>query len=264
VGVSREVTIFRPTSKKIAPQGAAFYAEPKFLARPRLKEWWTLLHPPYTMLHLSFVVIGACLVGPVNAVYLWVTVAAFFLGVGVGAHALDELMGRPLATTIPRWQLIAASVAGVGGAAALGVVGAVIVSPYLAFFIVVGVVIALGYNLELFHARLHTDAIFALGWGAFPLLTAYFAQHAALSATAVFGGAFAALISHTQRQLSAPARDIRRRTSSIEGSQVLNDGAVVPISATSMLRPLEGSLRALCWASTVLACALVWARFQPH
>ena len=44
-----------------------------------MKEWWTLLHPPYTMLHLSFVAIGACLVGPVNAVYLWVTLAAFFL-----------------------------------------------------------------------------------------------------------------------------------------------------------------------------------------
>lgn len=258
------MTLFRPTSKKSAPQGAAFYAEPKFLARPRLREWWTLLHPPYTMLHLSFVTIGACLVGPTNAVYLVVTLAAFFLGLGVGAHALDELMGRPLATSIPKGQLIAASVLGLGGATALGVVGMVEVSPYLAIFIVVGVVIALGYNLELFHARLHTDVVFALGWGAFPLLTAYFAQHVALNVTALLGGAFAALISHTQRQLSGPARDIRRRTDTIEGSQVLNDGTVLPLSATSLLRPLEGALRTLCWAPTILALALVWARYQPH
>lgn len=255
------MTIFRATPKKVAPEGAAFYAQPKFLARPRLKEWWTLLHPPYTMLHLSFVVIGACLVGPVNAVYLWVTLAAFFLGVGVGAHALDELMGRPLATSIPRWQLVTAAMVGVGGGAALGVVGMAKVSPYLGFFIVVGVVVALGYNLELFQGRLHSDAVFALGWGAFPVLTAYFAQHATLSVAAVLAGAFAALTSQTQRQLSGPARDIRRRTMSIDGSQVLNDGTVVPLSTTSMLRPLESALRSLCWASTVLALALVWARF---
>jgi hypothetical protein len=258
------VTIFRSTSKRSAPQGAAFYAEPKFLVRPRMKEWWTLLHPPYTMLHLSFVAIGACLTGPVNAVYLWVTLAAFFLGVGVGAHALDELKGRPLKTTIPEWQLIAASALGVGGAAALGVVGMVLVTPYLGIFIVVGVVIALGYNLELFDARLHSDVAFALGWGAFPLLTAYFAQHESISVGAVFAGAYAALISQTQRQLSGPARDIRRRTSSIDGSQVLHDGTIVPLSTTSLLRPLEGALRALCWASTVLAVALVWTRFHPH
>jgi hypothetical protein len=258
------VTIFRPTSKKSPSQGAAFYAEPTFLGRRRTKEWWTLLHPPYTMLHLSFVVIGACLVGPVNAAYLWVTLAAFFLGVGVGAHALDELMGRPLGTTIPKGQLVTAAVLGLGGASALGVVGMVVVSPYLAIFIAVGVVIALGYNLELFHGRLHTDAAFALGWGAFPLLTAYFAEHVSVSVTALLGGAFAALTSHTQRQLSGPARDIRRRTDSVEGTQVLNDGTVLPLSAPSLLRPLEGALRTLCWASTALALALLWSRFRLH
>jgi hypothetical protein len=250
------------TPKKTPVGGPAFYAQPSFLKRTSLRDWWTLLHPPYTLLHLSFVVIGACLVGPVNAVRLTFTLVAFFLAVGVGAHALDELHGRPLSTSIPTWQLVAASSLGVGGAVILGVVGMFLVSAYLGIFIVVGVAIALSYNLELFNARLHSDAVFSLGWGAFPLLTAYFAQHAALSISSLLASVFAALISLTQRKLSSPARDVRRRTSSIEGSQVLLSGEVVPITSQSILAPLESALRALCWAVMILALALVYLRFH--
>jgi hypothetical protein len=215
-------------------------------------------------MHLSYVVIGACLVGPVNAVRLVITVLAFFLAVGVGAHALDELHGRPLSTSIPTWQLVAVACLGLGGAVALGVIGLFLVSPYLALFIVAGVAIALSYNLELFHSRWHSDVVFALGWGAFPVLTAYFAQHGDLSVSALGVAAFAAFISQTQRQLSTPARLIRRRTSSIEGQQVLVDGTIVPISSESMLRPFERALSSLCWATVVLAFALLYLRFDPH
>lgn len=257
------MTTFRPSAKKTSADGPAFYARPKFLSHPRTQEWWTLLHPPYTAMHLSFVVIGACLVGPVNAVRLTITVLAFFLAVGVGAHALDELHGRPLSTSIPTWQLVGAACLGLGGAVVLGVVGLFLVSPYLALFIVAGVAIALSYNLELFHSRWHSDVVFALGWGALPVLTAYFAQHQKLGVSALGAAAFAALISQTQRQLSTPARQIRRRTSSIEGQQVLLDGTVVPISNQSMLRPFERALTSLCWATVVLAFALIYLRFHP-
>jgi hypothetical protein len=215
-------------------------------------------------MHLSFVVIGACLVGPVNAVRLSITVLAFFLAVGVGAHALDELHGRPLSTSIPTWQLKSAACFGLGGAVVLGVVGLFLVSVYLSFFIVAGVALALCYNLELFHSRWHSDLVFALSWGAFPVLTAYFAQHSNLGVSALGAGAFAALISQTQRQLSTPARTIRRRTSSIEGQHVMLDGTVAPITEESMLRPLERALTSLCWATVVLALALAYLRFHPH
>jgi len=256
------VTTLRHFSKKVTGDGPAFYSNPSFLTRPVLREWWTLLHPPYTLMHLSFVVIGACLVGPVNAVRLVVTLAAFFLAVGVGAHALDELQGRPLATSIPTWQLVAASCVGVGGAVALGIVGLILVSPYLAIFIVAGVTVALGYNLELFHARLHTDALFVLGWGAFPVLTSYFAQHVTLSVPAFLASGFAALMSQTQRVLSSPARELRRRTASIEGHYVRTNGTIMPITSQSMLAPLERALRALCWASITIAVALCYLRFR--
>ena len=262
MGLPGTLTIFKFTQKKTPERGPAFYAQPKILTRTWQREWWTLLHPPYTLLHLSFVIIGACLAGPVNTVRLVFTVVAFFLAVGVGAHALDELKGRPLSTSIPTWQLVAASAVGFGGAVALGVVGLFLVSPYLAFFIVVGVTIALAYNLELFHGRLHSDIVFALGWGAFPLLTAYFAQHANVSVSALFAGVFAALISQTQRELSSPARDIRRRTSSINGVRVLLDGTTTPVTSESMLAPLERALRGLCWATFALALSLIYLRLH--
>ena len=190
--------------------GAAYYAQPRLLTHPRAREWWTVLHPPYTAWHLSYVVIGACLAAPVNATTLWASVLAFFFAVGLGAHALDELQGRPLSTCIPTWQLITVAAFGVGVAIALGVVGLFRSSPYLLIFMAVGVVMVVGYNLELFGGRLHSNATFALGWGGFPLVTAGFAQHGRLTFAVVCGGVFATLLAQAQRQLSTPARDLRR------------------------------------------------------
>jgi len=242
--------------------GPAFYAQPRLLHNRRSRDWWTLLHPPYTLCHLSFVVVGACLVGPVNSLSMWMTILAFFLAVGIGAHALDELQGRPLRTEIPAWQLKSAALLGVGGAVVVGVIGAVLTSGYLGIFIVVGVVLALGYNLELFHARLHTNLVFALSWGSFPLLTAYFAQHSTLNFAAFIAAVFAALIAGTQRQLSTPARNLRRRVSHVEGIQVHVDGSIVSITKEAQLQPLESALRLLCWASVALAVSLACARYH--
>jgi hypothetical protein len=243
-------------------EGPAFYARPSFLRRARAREWWTLLHPPYTLLHLSLVTIGACLSAPVNAVKLAATLAAFFLAVGIGAHSLDELHGRPLGTTMPSGQLVAAAVVGLGGAVALGIIGLFVVSPYLAIFIVVGLVIAVGYNLEVFGGRLHSPLVFVLGWGAFPLLTAYFAQHGSLSVASVVAAAFGALLSQVQQRLSTPARDLRRRIESVTGTVVGRDGSASPISRASLLKPLEGALKSLSWAGVTLALGLAFLRLH--
>jgi len=243
-------------SESPLPEGPAFYAQPSFLTRPRWREWWTVLHPPYTMLHLSLVSVGACLAGPVNTVHWVATLLAFFLAVGIGAHALDELNGRPLHTTIPAGQLVAAAFVGLGGAVALGVAGLFLVSGYLALFIVVGVVVAVGYNLELFGGRLHTSLVFVLSWGAFPVLTAYFAQHDTLSWASIAAALFGALVVKVQQILSTPARDLRRRVASVDGECVRADGSREAITKESLLRPYERALKALCWMGVALAVAL--------
>jgi hypothetical protein len=234
----------------------AYYA-----ARPGgWRDWWTLLHPPYTAWHLSYVVIGAALAPRVQASRLIATVLAFFLAVGLAAHALDELRGRPLRTRIPSSALVAVVVGGLAGALALGVAGVYRVGWILIPFMVAGPVLVIAYNAELFGGVMHTDFGFAAGWGAFPVLTGYVAQAGSLAVAPVLaaGGAFA--LSAAQRGLSTPARNIRRRAVRIEGSIAFGDGRIVPITADELLRPLELALRATSWAIVLLAAGMAVAR----
>jgi hypothetical protein len=240
-------------------EGAAFYAA----AGGGWREWWTVLHPPYTAWHLSYVVIGACLAPTVGVGRLVATLIAFFLAVGVGAHALDELNGRPLRTHLPGAALLAAGVLGLLGAVALGAVGVTRVGLGLLPFILVGALLVVGYNLELAGGRMHTDLGFAVSWGAFPVLTAYFAQAGDLDVSAVAGAAGALALSWAQRRLSTPARELRRQVRAVDGSLTLADGRVEALSRERLLRPLEEALRALSWGVVAVAAALAVARLGP-
>jgi hypothetical protein len=64
------------------------------------RDYVTLLHPPYTVWHLSYVVLGAGLAPTIRYGRLGASLMAFFLALGLGAHALDELHGHPLQTRI--------------------------------------------------------------------------------------------------------------------------------------------------------------------
>lgn len=224
------------------------------------RDWWTLLHPPYTAWHLAYVVLGASLAPHTDAVRLLATVLAFFLAVGVAAHALDEAHDRPLRTTISDAALWLAAGASLLGAVALGLVGLSRVGPWLLVFIVVGPLLVVGYNLELFGGRLHNDVAFAFAWGTFPLLTGYFAQASQLGLAALSGGAAAFALSYAQRALSTQARLLRRRVTTVEGALALDDGTVLELNDRVLLEPLERALRVLSWSVVALAVALAVAR----
>ncbi len=226
----------------------------------RWRDWITILHLPYTAWHLSYVLIGAGLAARVDGTRLVATLLAFALAVGIAAHALDELRGRPLATDISSPALVAVAALALGGAGILGVAGINRVGWGLAGFIAVGMVLVVGYNLELWGGRLHNSATFALAWGAFPVLTAYYAQVATIRPAAIAGAAFAFGLSRAQRVLSTEARDVRRRVVSIEGVRVYGDGNRQSISRSSVLGPYEGALVALSWSTCALGLALVLAR----
>jgi hypothetical protein len=238
------------------PARPAFYA-----AGPgRWRDWWTLLHPPYTAWHLSYVVIGATLAPRVKLVPLLAALIAFFLAVGLAAHALDEYHGRPLRTQIPGAVLLAVSAAGLAGAVALGVAGTLRVGWVLVPFLLVGPLLVVAYNAELFGGIVHTDAGFAAAWGAFPLLTSYVAQTGRLSAGSVLAAGAAFGLSAAQRSLSTPARLLRRRATGVTGSITLADGDSLALDATRLLAPLERALRAMSWSVVLLAAALAVAR----
>ena len=223
-------------------------------------DWWTLLHPPYTAWHLSYVVFGACLATHVSASRLVATLLAFFLAVGIAAHALDELHGRPLGTHISRSVLVTVTALSLAGAVALGAVGVWKVGWALIPFMVIGPVLVVGYNMELFGGRIHSDVWFAAAWGSFPVLVAYVAQTNSLSPAAVIAAAAAFFVSTAQRQLSTPARLIRRRSATVQGSISLRDGTSVSVDKRTLLLPLERALLSLSWGLVFLATAFAIAR----
>jgi len=238
-----------------APERPAFYA----LAPGGWRDWWTLLHPPYTVWHLSYVVIGASLAPQVNLRWLGETLLAFFLAMGVAAHALDELRSRPLGTRIPSAVLVGLAVAGLAGAIALGVDGMVEVSPWLGVFMGIGAFLVMTYNLELFAGAFHSDLWFAIAWGGFPVLTAFFAQTAELSVAAVVAAAACVVLSAAQRVLSTPVRRLRRHVVSVRGELGLDDGSREPLDEAALRAAPERALRLLSIAVPLVALALLVA-----
>jgi hypothetical protein len=218
----------------------AFYA----LERGGWRDYVTILHLPYTAWHLSYVAIGAALSPEFSGRRLLAALAAFFLALGIGAHVLDELNGRPLRTEIPQSVLIVLAAVSIGAATAIGIAAALAWTTWLLAFVAAGAFLVVAYNLELFGGFFHTDYWFGLAWGAFPVLTAYFVVAEELTDTALFAALFALATSLAQRTLSTQVREIRRR------------GTGDP----AMLVVPEAALRLLSLAMLVLAVTLLSLR----
>jgi hypothetical protein len=229
----------------VGPQGVsrpAFYA----LQSGGWRDYVTILHLPYTAWHLSYVAIGAALAAELHGDRLLAALAAFFLALGIGAHALDELQGRPLRTRIPRTVLWALALASIAGAVGIGVAAAFAWTPWLLAFVAAGAFLVFAYNLELFGGVFHTDLWFGVAWGAFPLLTGYFVVAEELTLEALLAAGFALATSLAQRALSTPVRAVRRGRSDDPPSTIVGP---------------EKALRALTVAMVALAAALLALRW---
>ncbi len=238
------------------PGRPAFYA----LGRGRLGDALTLLHPPYTAWHLSYFALGAGLAPRVHADRLLWGLGAFALAVGVAAHALDELHDRPLGSGFSDRSLRVAAALSMFGALAIGVGGIVVVSAWLIPLVLAGALFLPAYNLELAGGRFHGDLWFALGWGAFPAFTGWFAETLRVEAPGLLIALACAALSLAQRRLSSAARELRRRTVAVEGVRRLPDGSSEPLSRAALLTPLDGALAVLSLAMVVLAAAVLSAR----
>jgi hypothetical protein len=230
------------------------------LERGGWRDYVTLLHLPYTAWHLSYVVIGGCLAPEVDWGRLGAVVAAFALALGIGAHALDELRGRPLRTTIPDRTLIALAVASIAAACAIGLAGAAAWGWWLALLVPVGAFLVVAYNLELGGGRFHTDLWFGLAWGGFPVVCGYAVVAGELRLVVLLAAAFAVLLSLAQRALSSHVRFVRRNVQAINGELELSDGSRAMLDEARLIAATEHGLRLLAAATVVLAAALVALR----
>lgn len=231
----------------------AFYA----LRSGGWRDYVTLLHPPYTLWHLSYVAIGAGLAPRMSWTRLGLLLAAFLLAVGVGAHALDELKGRPLQTRIPGRTLGGLAVLSIAGAVAIGIGGAISWNLWLIAFVAFGGFIVVAYNLELLGGRFHDAIWFGIAWGAFPALTGYFALAERVRIEGVLAAVYAFALSLAQHRLSTLVRMVRRRSRSVSGTIELADGTVEPIGADTLIGAPERALQLMAAATVALGLALV-------
>jgi hypothetical protein len=234
--------------------GSAFYA----LAPGGWRDYWTLLHPPYTLWHLSFVALGAGLAPAPDPRIVAGALAAFFLGVGIAAHSFDELRGRPLGTRIPARVLVALGTLGLIGAVALGILAASMLGPWFLFLVAIGAALVVLYAFEV--PLVHSDLGFALSWGGFPVIAAAAATGAPAFATAV-AAVGAAVLSLAQRRLSTPVRRIRRKAVHVAGEVRYRDGSSEPVDAARLVAAPEAGLRLLWLATVALAAGVLLARW---
>lgn len=224
---------------------AAFYA----LRPGGWRDYVTLLHPPYTLWNLGYVTIGASLAPEWRPLRLGAALAAFFLGLGVAAHALDELHDRPLGTRIPDRVLLVLGAVALAGAIGIGIAAAVAWTPWLAAFVAFCGFVVVAYNLELFGGRFHGDAWLVLGWAAPPILASYLAVAGDVTWQALAAAAFGCLLILAQRRLSTPVRLVRRKLPPSDDP-----------ARAALVRGAEEALRAMAAAVVCLAVALVILR----
>jgi len=230
-----------------------------------VRDFIILLHPPYSLWHLSYIPIGAALAPVMNWATLGWTLLAFFLGMGIGAHCADELRGRPLRTKIPGWILALLCVLSLGGAVYIGVAIGLKETIWILPLIIFGVFIVFAYNLELFRGFFHTNFWFGFAWGAFPAITAYVAQTHTVSPDLILLAAACLLYSMTQRVLSLQCRFWRRKVTAIEGHYFETKDYPVDTSTPywgqshnltkeTIMGPAEVALKFMTW--TVVAAAV--------
>lgn len=217
------------------------------------RDYITILHIPYTAWHLSYVVIGAASAPVLHADRLAGLTLAFFLAVGLGAHALDEFKGRPLGTQKSNVMLLGIGLLSLLGAAVVGIAAIFVISVWALPFLLFGVFITLAYNLEWFGGRFHGDVWFGLAWGAFPALTAYWANAERIDVTAIVIAGACFGLSMAQRALSKYAKTLRRTAVSIEGRIAFKDGGVEELSMETLISAPERALKLLSLSLPLIA-----------
>lgn len=241
--------------------------KPAFYALSGTKGWQdylNLLHVPYTLWHLGYVVLGATIAPTIHLDLLLGTLLAFFLAVGIASHALDELNDRPLGTKIPPPVLVSLAAVSLAGAVALGVLAGIRESQWIFAFVAFGGFIVTFYNLGLWHNRFHTDFWFAFSWGAFPVLTSYWVNASRFDVAVVLVAVGCFFLTLAQRTLSTPVRTIRRKALVVEGHIDLADGERINLDREKIILVPERALVLLGIAIMVLAAGLLTFRLQTQ
>jgi hypothetical protein len=185
-------------------------------SQSKLGDLYNILHLPYTAMLLAFVVIGAAVSPGFHLDRLAATIAAYFLGLGIGAHAIDQLEpgGSHYVKKMGSKELVGLAAIGLVGGTAIGFYYALSLTLWLVPFILVNLFFAIAYPLPsrvaggLFHNNLN----FAFAWGFLPFITSYFVNSLALTFTGLILGLPAAAVAWSEIHLSRRSRLARKES----------------------------------------------------
>ena len=138
-----------------------------------------LLFLPYTGMVLSFSVIGAMLADFVHWDRVVATLIIYFLGLGIGAHALDAVGSKglkPWGRVLSEQGLWVSALSSIAAAYVIAIYYMIFLVPLLWVVAVLEGFFVFAYNLEWFGGKFHKDSWFAFSWGFLPVLAGYIMQ----------------------------------------------------------------------------------------
>lgn len=230
---------------------------PTWYARTgRLGEFWTILHLPYTLMVLSYVLIGAFTGHNTSFFKLFWTVLAYFLGLGIGAHALDQIsnMGSRYVRTWSDRELLTLAVFSLSAAVVIGGYFAMTLDSLLWLFISAETFFAIAYPCtKLFRGFFHKNLWFCISWGALPYLTSYYLQNRDITLNALVMSIAISLTALIEIIISRWVRWFRKNQ-----PQVLlpTSDTYVPMPVKQLIAQPEKALKTLTLAVYLLAVAL--------
>ncbi len=172
-----------------------------------------LLFLPYTGMVLAYTIIGSMMAEHIHWDRVCAIVVIYFLGLGIGGHALDALGSKglkPWGNVLSDNGLLILAITSIVSAYIIGIYYMVLYTPLLWLIAIPEGFFLLAYNLEWFHGRFHTDAWFGLSWGSLPVLAGYILQTNQISFSALLVAASMGLLSLVEIKASRPYKKMKR------------------------------------------------------
>lgn len=181
-----------------------------------------MLFLPYTGMVVSFAVIGSMMADRIYWGRVLAIVVVYFLGLGVGAHALDAVGskgGKPWGDIFTKTQLWVMAVVSLLFAYLIAVYYMVFYAPWLFIVAILEGFFVFAYNLEWFGGKFHKDGWFAFSWGSLPLLAGFMIQTNSFSFDAVCFALAMALFSLIEIKASRPYKMLKSRLNELDADE---------------------------------------------
>ncbi|NIO06273.1 MAG: hypothetical protein GTO13_22495 [Proteobacteria bacterium] len=188
----------------------------------KLRFFLGLLFLPYTGMVLSFAVIGSMVAERIHWDRVGAIVLIYFLGLGIGAHALDALgskEAKPWGEAFQRRQLWLIASISLAAAYLIAIYYMILYVPWLWVVALLEGFFVFAYNLEWFGGKFHTDNWFAFSWGFLPVLAGYLIQTNRISPEALLLGLSMTLFSLIEIKSSRPYKDLKRHSLDLSNEQ---------------------------------------------